>query len=271
MCTTLKPAIAVVLALLIGTSSAAAEIAVTEFLNNAEGEDSGREWIELYNYGTSAVSLSGWMLDDEDGDSIAIPTMTIASGGYAILANGGDDLDAVQAKAVFEAEWLDGIADARVFGVTAMALGNSDDELFLSDGAGTAWNLAYGNDENDNSTYLTGDGDAWARTDWGTKDGVQIVREGDDLGIPGLLGYERNNSPAGGPLEPGDDPFAYESDYLAIKDAGFLTSIGLAADFYDNVDNGSWGSPLAGAYVPVPEPATLTLLVLLGWAAVRRP
>ncbi len=270
MCTTFRQATVFALALLFATSTASAGIAITEFLNNSEGEDSGREWIELYNYGTSPVTLSSWMLTDEDSDSIVIPTMTIASGDYAILANGGGDLDAAQAKAVFEAEWLGGIADARVFGVTTMALGNGSDELVLSDGVGTVWNIAWGNDENDNATYLTGDGNAWTRTDWGTKDGVQIVRQGDDLGIPGLLGFERNNSPVGGPLDPGDDPFAYESDYLAVKDADFLTSIGLATDFYDNVDNGSWGSPLAGAYVPVPEPATLTLLVLGGLAVLRR-
>lgn len=270
MCTTLRQATVFALALLVGTSAASAGIAVTEFLNNAEGEDSGREWIELYNYGMSAVTLNGWTLADEDSDAITIPTMTIASGDYAILASGGSDLDAAQAKAVFEAEWLGGIADARVFGVTTMALGNSDDELILSDGVGTVWNLAYGNDENDNATYLTGAGDAWTRTDWGTKDGVQILRQGDDLGIPGLLGFELNNSPVGGPLDPGDDLFAYESDYLAIKDAGFLASIGLATDFYDNVDNGSWGSPLAGAYVPVPEPAALTVLVLGSLVVLRR-
>ena len=270
MRTTIRQATVFALALLFGASAASADIAITEFLNNAEGEDSGREWVELYNYGTSAVTLSGWTLAEEDSDSIAVPTMTIASGDYALLANGGSDLNAAQAKAVFEAEWLGGIADARVFGVTSMALGNSDDELILSDGVGTVWNLAYGNDENDNATYLTGDGDGWSQTDWGTKAGVQVVRQGDDLGVLGLLGFERNNSPVGGPLDPGDDPYAYESDYLAIKDAGFLTSIGLATDFYDNVDNGSWGSPLAGAYVAVPEPATLTILVLGGLVVCRR-
>jgi len=270
MRTILKQATVLALALLVGTSPASAGIAITEFLNNAEGEDSGREWIELYNYGTEAVTLSGWTLADEEGDSIVIPTMTIAPGDYAILANGGGDLNAAQAKAVFEAEWLGGGADARVFGVTDMALGNSDDQLILLDGVGTVWNIAYGNDENDNATYLTGDGDAWARTDWGTMDGVQIVREGDDLGILDLLGFERNNSPVGGPLDLDDDPLAYESDYLAVIDADFLVSIGLATDFYDNVDNGGWGSPLAGAYVPVPEPAAITLLFLGGVAVLRR-
>jgi len=270
MLTILRHGLVPSLAVLLSTATASAGLAITEFLNNAEGEDSGREWIELYNYGTGPITLSGWTLADEDSDSIGIPTLTIAAGGYAILANGGSDMDAAQAKAVFEAEWLGGIADARVFGVTTMALGNSDDELILSDGVGTVWNLAYVNDENDNATYLTGDGDAWTRTDWGTKAGVQIDRQGDDLGIPGLLGFERNNSPVGGPLDPGDDPFAYESDYLAVKDADFLTSIGLATDFYDNVDNGSWGSPLAGAYIPVPEPTALSLLLIGGLVALRQ-
>lgn len=237
-------------------------VAITEFLNNAEGEDSGREWFELYNYGTVAVTLDGWTVSDEDSDSVTLPTMTIPAGGYAVIANGASDFTATEAKAIFEAEWLGGVANDMVYGVEGLALGNSGDELILSnDLSEVVYNLAYDNDENDNATRLTGDGLPWDRTDWGQKDGPYIDRQGDDLGIAGLLGYERNNSPVGGPLDPEDDPFAWESDYTVL-----VPNFGEA---FDNVDNGSWGSPLTGGYTPVPEPASLVLLVAAG-ALLRR-
>ena len=261
MCTTLKQATVFALALLVGTSAASAGIAVTEFLNNAEGEDSGREWIELFNYGLDSVDLTGWTLEDQGTDSVALPSVVIPSDGYIILANGATDMTAAQAKAVFEQEWLGGVANANVFGVAGMALGNSGDEFLVNNASpATVWNVAYTNDENDHSTWLTPDD--FSRTDWGDTLGPFIDRTGDDLGIVNLLGYERNLDTA--------DPLAWESDYLAIKDAGFLSGIGLPTDFYDGVDNGSWGSPLTGHYTPVPEPATLTLLVLGGVAVLRR-
>jgi len=45
MCATVRQAAVLALALLFGSSPASAGIAVTEFLSNTEGEDSGREWL----------------------------------------------------------------------------------------------------------------------------------------------------------------------------------------------------------------------------------
>ena len=157
-----------VLSLVMSGAVSANTIAVTEFLNNAEGEDSGREWIELFNYGSAPVDLTGWTLTDEDSDSVALPSVTVPSGGYVIVVNGSSDMTGVQAKAVFETEWLGGVADARVFGVSGIALGNSTDEIIISNGSATAvWSLAYENDENDDATTLTlGD---FSVTAWVTK------------------------------------------------------------------------------------------------------
>ncbi len=253
---------AIATVLLAATSVASADIAVTEFLNNAEGEDNGREWVELFNYSPNDVDLTGWTLVDEDTDIYTFGSVTIPSGGYIVVVSGGSGgLDEADAKAVFEQEWLGGVADPRVIGAAGMALGNSDDEIILRDASeNIIWNVAYGNGENDNSTWLTVDD--FSRTDWGTKAGVQIDREGDDLGIAGLVGYEHNDFAL--------DPLAWTSDYEAIKDAGFLAGIGLAADYYDNVDYGSIGSPLTGHYTVIPEPATITFLGLGAIALIRR-
>ena len=254
-------ALAAGLVLLCAGSVFANTIAVTEFLNNAEGEDSGREWIELFNYGLDPVDLTGWTLTDQGTDSVALPSVVVPSGGYIVLANGASDMTAAQAKAVFEREWFGGVANSNVFGVTGMALGNSGDEFLVNNAdPTTVWKLAYTDDENDHSTWLTPDD--FSRTVWGDTAGPYIDRTGDDLGIVDLLGYERNLDTT--------DPLAWESDYEAIKDAGFLTSIGLDATFYDNVDNGSWGSPLTGHYTPVPEPATVALLGFGGLLLAKR-
>jgi hypothetical protein len=251
--------------MLVAASVAGANmVAITEFVNNPEGQDSGREWVELFNYGPNAIDLTGWTLVDEDTDSYAFPAgTTIGAGDYIVLVSPGStpDLTPAQAKAVFEQEWLGGVADARVLGMTAFATANSGDELVLKNGAAeTVWNIAYDNDENDHATWLTVND--FSRTDWGTKEGVQIDRAGDDLGIVGLLGYERNDGGTN------DDPFAYASDFEAIKDGTFLTGIGLAADYYSSSDIGIIGSPLQGIYVP--EPVSLALLALGGVVLLRR-
>lgn len=243
------------------SAMAANTIAITEFLNNAEGEDSGREWVELFNYGADPVDLAGWTLTDEDSDSVSLPSIVMPSGGYIVLVNGASDLTAAQSKAVFEQEWFGGIANPNVFGVTGMALGNSDDELIVKDaGDVIVWNVAYNDAEGDHSTWLTMDD--FSRTDWGQKGGPVINRQGDDLGITGLIGYERNIETL--------DPLAWESDYLAIKDSGFLTGQGIDTLFFDNVDNGSFGSPLTGQYTVVPEPACIALMALGAMSALRR-
>lgn len=258
-------------AVLCNTSMVRAGIAITEFLNNAEGEDNGREWVELFNYGPGAVTMNGWTLADADSDSYAIPNgTTIPQGGYLILVSGGSGgISEAQAKSVFEREWLGGAADSRVIGMSSFALGNSDDELILKDGSSSVvWKLAWGNDENDHATWFTESG--FSQVDWGTKGGPLISRAGDDLGVSGLRGYEANTSPIGGPLAMNDDPAAYESDFAAIQDSSFLSGIGLTPGLYDNAGNGSWGSPLAGPYSAVPEPATLVLMALGFWGLARK-
>lgn len=44
-------------------------VSISEFLANPEGKDEDSEWIELHNYGSDILDLSGWHLDDESGGS----------------------------------------------------------------------------------------------------------------------------------------------------------------------------------------------------------
>lgn len=78
---------------------AAANIVITEIMYDAPGSDSGREWIEIYNDGPSATSLSGWRLL-EGGTKHKLTAIlgdeTIPPQGYAVIAANTD---------VFRSEW----------------------------------------------------------------------------------------------------------------------------------------------------------------------
>src|SRR5437667_1724487 len=47
-------------------------------------EDSGQEWIELYNKGTNSVNLNGWAL--KRSVSLTFTNRTIPAGGYLVVA-----------------------------------------------------------------------------------------------------------------------------------------------------------------------------------------
>jgi len=178
-----------------GNGYTPATIAVTEFINDVTGEEDTDEWIELYNYGTTDVDLTGYVLTDEGSNAVTLGTAVIAAGDFLILAKD---------KSAFETQWLGGVADARVVGYDGsnMALGNGADELIISDPLGNViYNVAWVNDETTGrATYLTDD--SFTRRNWGTEAGNQINRAGDDLGILGLTGYEQNTieSPEAGSI-----------------------------------------------------------------------
>lgn len=63
------------------------DILINEFL--PWPEDGAKEWVELYNAGSSAVNLSGWQIDDEDNSTPpqAIPAdTTIDAGGFLVIS-----------------------------------------------------------------------------------------------------------------------------------------------------------------------------------------
>jgi len=189
-------------------ASAQNTVAVTEFLNNSLGEEDGREWIELYNYGDEVMDLSNWTIADKDIDSWAIPDgTTIAPGNFLILVAGSGAMTPDEKKSTFEADWLAGVPDSRVVGIDgAWFLANGSDEIILTDFNGrTVWRLAYRDDEiPGESTYL-GTDDFSVNT-FGDKNEPGIDREGFDNGTSDFFGYETQSSTNT------NDPNAYTSD-----------------------------------------------------------
>jgi hypothetical protein len=77
---------------------------ITEVMFNPAGDEPDWEWIEVYNNTGTSLDLTGWVLDDDDGNPLAAPNIaggTIAQGQTAVLFN-ADSL----ALETIEAAWL---------------------------------------------------------------------------------------------------------------------------------------------------------------------
>jgi hypothetical protein len=117
---------------------------------------------------------------DEGSDVVVLPGLLLPPGGYAVLVSAGIGGDEALAKAVFEAEWLQGIADPRVAGIAGMALANGNDEIVLRDArAALVWSLAYGNDDEPaRATFHTETFD-FSVSFFGSKGAPGVVRNGE--------------------------------------------------------------------------------------------
>jgi len=231
----------ILVAIALAVADARAQVAISEFLNNPDGADQGRGWLELYNFGPNDLCLAGWTVEDQDTDSFALPEVSIESGGYLILVSSGvpglGGVDAATAKMIFQAEWLGGWQSPLVIGMQAMVLGNEADEIVLRDSAESViWSLAWSDDETPPfATFLTETNRYTVRV-FGSHEQPGVVRDGDDNGLRGFLGYEQNNITA--------DSHAWESEIGEL--------VTLFGEDFDNVLVPSVGSPLAGGHRIMP-------------------
>ena len=169
-------------------------------------------------------------MSDELGDISSLPNIILPSGGFLIMTAN---------KTEFESDWLGGTANSFVWEFSSgFALTNLADQIIITnDLAEVVWNIAWVNDElSGQATFLTATD--FAITDFGSLASPGISRSGDDLGIPGFLGYQQNNITS--------DPFAISSS------------------------SGDIGSPLAGGYAVVPSPGAVWLLSLVMLKRRRR-
>jgi hypothetical protein len=232
----------VVSMILLLAQGARAQIAITEFVNDPLGSDTdtGREWVELFNYSADSVDIMNWTIKDEDSDSLVVATTStiIPSGGFLLYASG---------KSAVETDWFGGVADDRIIeyggpNSETMQLSNSGDELLLINTSGdTVWSIAYTNDDQWDtsaaaaddgfSTYLSYDTDfSDSLTHWGSKANPGIDRNG-------YFFFERSDT-----TSTGADTTVIDS-VLGYEGGGFTE------DVYARLStNGDSGSPLAGYY-----------------------
>ncbi len=94
---------------------------ITEVNSNATGGD----FFELYNYGTSAIDLSGWKWDDDSGNfadaaAVTFPVGTSIAAGEKIVVTVGSD------AAAFRAAWNNLSPSTQVIAITGPGLGRED-------------------------------------------------------------------------------------------------------------------------------------------------
>ncbi|PIR75407.1 MAG: hypothetical protein CO030_02025 [Candidatus Magasanikbacteria bacterium CG_4_9_14_0_2_um_filter_42_11] len=147
----------------IDTSTTNYNIRINEFVSNPNTDE--HEWIELFNFSTSSIVLTGWTLHDGAGQ-IAAPTSTIEANNFAVvelnsskLNNGGDKIT------------LNNTNDETI---NAIAYGDWEDATITAPGKGNAMAI--------------GDDDVWHETTSSTKGSENIitapVEEIDDTPAP---------------------------------------------------------------------------------------
>ncbi len=109
--------------------AAAPSLLITEMNSNGSGSD----FFELYNFGTTAIDLTGWKWDDDsanfaDTGVASFPSITLAAGARLIVTN--------TTEAAFRTAWgLTGVATVTVVATGGPGLGGGD-AVVVFDAAG---------------------------------------------------------------------------------------------------------------------------------------
>ena len=157
-------------------------IIITEILNNADGDDDGKEWFEVFNTTASDIDMENWVISDEGSNSITINgSLIVPAQGYTVL---GEETDtSINGGAPVDYGW----------GTESnFTLGNGDDEIIISCGTNIIDQVAYDNgdtfpDESAYSMQLLPDAYNSSDNDIGSNWAISVSEYGDngDHGTPG--------------------------------------------------------------------------------------
>ncbi|MCS6990719.1 MAG: lamin tail domain-containing protein [Chitinophagales bacterium] len=108
------------------TAVAAQTIAVAEINFNSDSTTTSGDWFELYNYGTSSVSLANWVFRDGNNQNQFVfpPTLQLAAGARIVVVN---DSQKFKSRHPFVTNF---------FGSFNFGLGNNGDQIRLYDAQG---------------------------------------------------------------------------------------------------------------------------------------
>lgn len=131
-----------------------AQVVISEFVYDAPGSDTGAEWVELFNAGSSPIDLTKWKINDGSNHVLNVPpknggigSITINSGAYIVLA-----ADAT----FFEGQYPD---IANVIDTTLSLPNTSGTVSLIDDNGVTVDSFSYTKDEG-----ASGDGNSLQRT-----------------------------------------------------------------------------------------------------------
>lgn len=115
-------------------SSAHADLVLTEFSANPSSlSDDFGEYVEVYNSGTTPISVDGLILGDDGADEFTFSGtgLTIAPGSFFVFG----DSENTDSPSYVDATWGEG----------SFFLSNGADEIIISDASGTLISLFYSN------------------------------------------------------------------------------------------------------------------------------
>lgn len=105
-------------------------VVLNEVLANPSGTEPEQEWVELYNDGSHAVDLEGWVLEDPGGAAV-LPSGRLEPGRYALVVN-----EAYRTDAWPDPGPADGALILRVPKLGNQGLSNGGEPLQLRDPVG---------------------------------------------------------------------------------------------------------------------------------------
>jgi len=165
-----------ILVLFSPVSVVSAQVIMTEIMYDLEGTDTGREWIELYNTGSSGVDLADWKLFEANTNHRLTTqnASVIPSQGFAIIADN-------TAKFLVDNPSFSGVLFDSTF-----SLSNEGETLILRDGSGS---------DIDSITYFSsmgaiGDGNSLQ------KSGSEWVAALPTVGSIGLINLSQSTDPS---------------------------------------------------------------------------
>lgn len=124
------------------------QIWVNEFEQNPDGTDSGNEWIELYNPGTSSVDLTDWVLTANGGSPVSKTlSSSIPAGGYLVITDSGQWLDNSGASVTLEDSFGNLVDETPVFDDSA----NDDRTQQRATDGGSSWEFKTATQSTSNS------------------------------------------------------------------------------------------------------------------------
>ena len=103
-------------------------VVINEIMYDVSGTDSDREWIEIYNGGTSSVDVSSWKFFEEGSNhslTVHIGSAVIPADGYAMIVDSPD---------AFLLDWPD--YSGTILDSSWSSFTNTGESLALKDGAG---------------------------------------------------------------------------------------------------------------------------------------
>ncbi|XHS79854.1 lamin tail domain-containing protein [Burkholderiaceae bacterium UC74_6] len=188
------------LLLIAGTTAAQAQVRITEVAPWSSGNSPvGADWIELTNTGSSAVSISGWKMDDDSASfssAVALSGITSIGAGESVIFIEGSGTALVNS---FISNWFGGSAPAGLqigtYSGSGVGLGAGGDQvnIFNSSGVLQASIKVGASDSSapfhtfDNSAGTTGTGTTFTTLSVVGTNGAFLTASGNEVGSPGTV------------------------------------------------------------------------------------